>query len=426
MSEPEIGFPMKPNDTPEAAGGNGMSIFQMALAFLKIGAIGFGGGMAVIALMEQDCVKRRRCLEAEEFLHGVGLGQILGPFAVNAAIFIGSRMFGPIGGLIAAISFLLPSVVLVVLLSWLYAAFHHIPSLQGALAGLGPVVIALILSAAWSMGRKKLLSVVAIVIATATCVAGVLHVNPVWTLLAAGLAGLGLKLGASLPHTPPSPQSQRSVLPLWPGMAAAQEISSPAPRPIPVSGPISGGAAAMLSGSVGLVQLGWMFLKVGLVFFGGGFVLIPVLNHQLVQELGWLTTQQFMDGVAISQLTPGPIAVLATFAGFLKAGVPGALVATAALFAPAVILMLLISSFYDRLRGKRFAQDFLAGVEPAVIGLIVAAAIALAPSSISLARPVSVGLGLLALLLLVRFQWHPAFVLLIGAVAGIAGPGLFH
>ena len=422
MSEPEIGFPMKPNDTPEAAGGNGMSIFQMALAFLKIGAIGFGGGMAVIALMEQDCVKRRGCLEAEEFLHGVGLGQILGPFAVNAAIFIGSRMFGPIGGLIAAISFLLPSVVLVVFLSWLYAAFHHIPSLQGALAGLGPVVIALILSAAWSMGRKKLHSVVAIVIATATCVAGVLHVNPVWTLLAAGLAGLGLKLGASQSRTPSSPQSQRSVLPLWPGMAAAQEISSPAPRPILVSS----GAAAMLSGSVGLVQLGWMFLKVGLVFFGGGFVLIPVLNHQLVQELGWLTTQQFMDGVAISQLTPGPIAVLATFAGFLKAGVPGALVATAALFAPAVILMLLISSFYDRLRGKRFAQDFLAGVEPAVIGLIVAAAVALGPSSISLARPVSVGLGLLALVLLVRFQWHPAFVLLIGAVAGIVGPGLFH
>jgi chromate transporter len=376
--------------------------------------------------MEQDCVRRRGCLEAEEFLHGVGLGQILGPFAVNAAIFIGSRMFGTLGGLIAAFSFLLPSVVLVVFLSWLYASFHHIPSLQGALAGLGPVVIALILSAAWSMGRKKLHSALAIVIATVTCVAGVLHVNPVWTLLAAGLAGLGLKLGGSQSDKAPSPQSRRAILPLWPGVAAVPETSLPAPRPIPISGPITGGATALLSGSVGLVQLGWVFLKVGLVFFGGGFVLIPVLNHQLVQGLSWLTPKQFMDGVAISQLTPGPIAVLATFAGFLKAGVPGALVATAALFTPAVILMLLITSFYDRIHGKRFAQDFLAGVEPAVIGLIVAAAIALGPSSISPERPVSVGLGLLSLVLLVRFQWHPAFVLLIGAVAGIVGPGLFH
>jgi chromate transporter len=165
---------------------------------------------------------------------------------------------------------------------------------------------------------------------------------------------------------------------------------------------------------------------VGLVFFGGGFVLIPVLNHQLVNDLGWLTPQQFMDGVAISQLTPGPVAVLATFAGYLQAGVLGALVATAALFTPAMVLMLLLSTFYERLRTKRFAQDFLAGVEPAVIGLIVAAAIILAPGSISLARPLSIGLGLLALVLLTRFQWHPAFVLLIGAVAGIAAPGLLR
>src|SRR5512135_48249 len=121
MSEPEAGLPTGPSRPPEADQGNGVSFLRMALAFLKIGAIGFGGGMAVIYIMERDCVTRRGCVKAEEFLHGVGLGQILGPFAVNAAIFIGSRMYGPIGGIVAAISFLLPSVVLVVLLSWLYA-----------------------------------------------------------------------------------------------------------------------------------------------------------------------------------------------------------------------------------------------------------------------------------------------------------------
>lgn len=420
MSEPEAGLPTGPSRPPEADQGNGVSFLRMALAFLKIGAIGFGGGMAVISIMERDCVTRRGCVKAEEFLHGVGLGQILGPFAVNAAIFIGSRMYGPIGGIVAAISFLLPSVVLVVLLSWLYASFHHIPSLQGALTGLGPVVIALILSAAWSIGRKKLHSPTAFFIALATCVAGVLHVNPVWTLSAAGLAGLVMKLGPGFPPKSSSAQSRQNALFLWPGVAAAQEIPPRAARLLPVSG------AALFSGSVGLAQLGWSFLKVGLVFFGGGFVLVPVLNHQLVQELGWLTPRQFMDGLAISQLTPGPLAVLATFTGFLKAGITGALVATAALFAPAMILMLLISAFYEKLHGKRIAQDFLAGVEPAVIGLVVAAAIALGPGSISLARPATVGLGLLSLALLVRFRWHPAFVLLIGAFAGMVGSGLFH
>jgi len=413
--------PMEKTETPNAAKNHEITLWQMALELLKIGAMGFGGGMAVIALMETDCVKKRSCVEVDDFLHGVGLGQILGPFAVNAAIFIGCRMFGLLGGLIGAVSFLLPSIVLVIILSWLYVTFHHIPSLQGALVGLGPVVIALILSAAWSMGRKKMQSVVGAVIAAATCLAGVLHLNPVWTLLGAGLAGLALKLGAPQDQKPGKPGTQPGIL----AAGATVKIPAPAASPPAVAGPLSGGALG-LAGAAGLLYLGWIFFKVGLVFFGGGFVLIPVLNHQLVSDLGWLTPQQFIDGVAISQLTPGPVAVLATFAGYLRAGVPGALVATGALFTPAMVLMLLLSTFYERLRTKRFAQDFLAGVEPAVIGLIVAAAITLAPGSMSLARPVSIGLGILALVLLVRFRWHPAFVLLIGAVAGIMRPGLLQ
>uniref|UniRef100_A0A7C3YZ47 Chromate efflux transporter n=1 Tax=Desulfobacca acetoxidans TaxID=60893 RepID=A0A7C3YZ47_9BACT len=411
---------MEKTETPSAAENHKITLWQMALALLKIGAMGFGGGMAIIALMETDCVKKRSCVEVDDFLHGVGLGQILGPFAVNAAIFIGCRLFGLLGGLIGAVSFLLPSIVLVIVLSWLYVTFHHIPSLQGALVGLGPVVIALILSAAWSMGRKKLRSVVGAVIAAATCLAGVLHLNPIWTLLGAGLAGLALKLGPG----PAQESGQSQSLPVIWAAGSVGNLAAPAP-PLAAAGPLSRSAVG-LAGVMGLIYLGWIFFKVGLVFFGGGFVLIPVLNHQLVNDLGWLTPQQFMDGVAISQLTPGPVAVLATFAGYLQAGVLGALVATAALFTPAMVLMLLLSTFYERLRTKRFAQDFLAGVEPAVIGLIVAAAIILAPGSISLARPLSIGLGLLALVLLTRFQWHPAFVLLIGAVAGIAAPGLLR
>jgi len=413
-------LPMEKTETPSAAENHKITLWQMALALLKIGAMGFGGGMAIIALMETDCVKKRSCVEVDDFLHGVGLGQILGPFAVNAAIFIGCRLFGLLGGLIGAVSFLLPSIVLVIVLSWLYVTFHHIPSLQGALVGLGPVVIALILSAAWSMGRKKLRSVVGAVIAAATCLAGVLHLNPIWTLLGAGLAGLALKLGPG----PAQESGQSQSLPVIWAAGSVGNLAAPAP-PLAAAGPLSRSAVG-LAGVMGLIYLGWIFFKVGLVFFGGGFVLIPVLNHQLVNDLGWLTPQQFMDGVAISQLTPGPVAVLATFAGYLQAGVLGALVATAALFTPAMVLMLLLSTFYERLRTKRFAQDFLAGVEPAVIGLIVAAAIILAPGSISLARPLSIGLGLLALVLLTRFQWHPAFVLLIGAVAGIAAPGLLR
>ena len=167
-------------------GGGRISLLGLLAIFLKIGSIGFGGGMAVIALMEHELVKKRRLLRLEEFVHGVGLGQILGPFAVNAAIFTGYRLFGAMGGLLSAGLFLAPSVALVIVLSHLYFRYHSIPALQGMVAGLGPIVIALIVNAAWSIGRKVLRSRAEVLIAIGALVAGVAKVNAVWILLAAG------------------------------------------------------------------------------------------------------------------------------------------------------------------------------------------------------------------------------------------------
>jgi chromate transporter len=161
------------------------------------------------------------------------------------------------------------------------------------------------------------------------------------------------------------------------------------------------------------------FFKTGMVFFGGGFVLVPVLHDRLVTGLHWLSPREFLDGVAISNLTPGPIAVPATFAGFRVAGVAGALVATAALLAPAMGLMLLLSAQYERYRDEPRVQQFLAGVNPAVTGLIVSAAVLLGGSAIASWRGwILCGLSLM---LLQRFRWHPAFVLVIGFAAGYFG-----
>jgi chromate transporter len=411
------------------------TLFQLGLRFLKIGAIGFGGGMAVIALMEQECVRRHRCVEADEFLHGVGLGQILGPFAVNAALFIGYRMFGFWGAITAVVCFMAPSIVLVIALSWLYFTFHTIPSLQSALSGLGPVVIALILSAAWSMGRKSVRSWTAAIIALVACLANFEHVNPVWILLAAGLIGLTFKFGRNkdLPSQTPSQGgediSDHSVaraltptylLPITDSLSSATEpISGPVPQQVVIP-------AGFTAATVGLGGLFWTFLKVGLVFFGGGFVLIPILHQHLVTELAWLTQREFLDGVAISQLTPGPVAVLATFAGYRVNGILGALVATVALFVPAVVLMLIISHYYQRFRHASQVRDFLAGVTPAVVGLIASAALLLAPGTISYQKPMSVLVCGLALVMIARWKWHPAFVLMFGAVSGSVLPGLLR
>jgi len=377
-----------------------LSLTRMAALFLKIGAIGFGGGMAVIALMEHELVEKRKVLPAEEFLHGVGLGQILGPFAVNTAFFVGYRRHGLPGALVATTAFLFPSVTMVIALSFLYFRYHTIPALQGILLGLGPVVIALILAAAWSMGKKTILSRSAVALALAGGLAGALRLNAVWVLLAAG--GLGLLLGRK--RLARGETKKKTV-----GEGKLKVLAS-------VILPLSsiGGTIPTIS----LADMGLTFVKVGMVFFGGGFVLIPILNQGLVVQLHWLTPREFLDGVAISNLTPGPIAVLATFAGFHLHGVFGALLATVALFTPAMVLMSLICIGYEHLKESSRAQDFLSGVGPTVVGLVASAALILWHSAIPSWRALlftAVAFGLL-----VRFRWHPALVLGLGAALAAA------
>ena len=372
-----------------------LSLTRMAALFLKIGAIGFGGGMAVIALMEHEFVEKRKAIPAEEFIHGVGLGQILGPFAVNAAFFVGYRGHGLPGAVAATVAFLLPSVTMVILLSFLYFRYHTIPALQGMLLGLGPVVIALILGAAWSMGKKVISGWPAVALLLAGALAGAFKLNALWILLAAG--ALGLLLGRRRFTRKPA------------GKDPIRETKLKSVVPVVLAFPAAGAAAP----SVSLATLGLAFLKVGVAFFGGGFVLIPILHQRLVEQLHWLNPQEFLDGVAISNLTPGPIAVLATFAGFHLQGISGALLATAALFTPAMVLMVAICIGYERLKESSRAQDFLAGVSPAVAGLVASAALLLWRSAIPSWRALL--LSALAVLLLVRFKWHPAFVLALGA-----------
>jgi chromate transporter len=236
---------------------------QLILTFLKIGAISFGGGMAIIAIMEREIVRVRRWLSAEEFLHGVGLGQVLGPFAVNTAFFVGYRLQGAVGALLGAGSFAAFSMVLVLVLSWLYFAYHTIPALQAALLGASPVVIALIISAARSMGRKAVRTLPAAALLTLSFFLGVLYTfSAVYILAGAGAVGLLLgreRIGGAK-HLPGS----------------GPNTGSPAKDG---RGGLHGCAGALVAitpsaSGVTLLTLAFTFFKVGLIFFGGGYVLV--------------------------------------------------------------------------------------------------------------------------------------------------------
>lgn len=377
-----------------AAEKRGTVLLGLAAVFARIGAIGFGGGMAVVALMEQELVQRRRLLKLEEFLHGVGLGQMLGSFAVNAAAFAGYRLAGLAGAVVAVVSFLAPSITLVIVLSALYFRYHAVPALQSAVTGLGPVVVALILSAAWSIGRRSLDSWAKRGLAAGALVLGLVGVNPAWILLAAGGAGFFLPPHGQRGSQDKGAEDRTATLPML-------------------------AAPAALGALTGLASLASVFLRIGLIFFGGGFVLLPVLHDRLVTRLGWLTPREFIDGVAISQLTPGPIAVLATFAGYHRQGVAGALVATAALFLPGLLWMLFLSRQYELRRDQPLAQRFLAGVNPAVAGLVLSAAFLLGKDSMT--SWLHWAAAAVAFLLLAKARIHPAPILAVAALAGWLG-----
>ena len=418
----------------------------LAWTFLRIGSIGFGGWMAMIAMMEADFVRRRRYMETDEFLHGVGLSQLVGSFSVNTAMFIGYRLFGPAGLLTAFVCFLAPSVALILGLSWVYFTYHTIPALQGALAGIGPVIIALVFMAAVSMARKAVRSWVGVALALVSFVLNVMYINPIWILVGAGLVGLALKLSdmrkwAWKWYKPQVKASRTEPRELGSPSADPGVDSSADPNRHAVLVPLALGsslkplaAGVVVSGGT-LWLISSTFLKIGCVFFGGGFVLVPLMQRYMVDQLGWLNMRQFSDGVAMSQITPGPIAILSTFSGYKMAGVSGGLLATICLYIPSIVLMLFISHYYKRLHKLTSAQDFLSGVVPAVVGLVVAAVIILTPSNIraplvvgpaglTMGKPVGVLLCGLAVWLFQR-KWHPAYVLGIGAALGIVLPALF-
>jgi len=380
-----------------------ISLARLLAEFMKMGCLAFGGGMAIIAFMEQELVRKRRVIAPERFLNGVALGQVLGPMAVNTCFFVGHCLYGPMGGLLSLLAFVMPSVLLVIAIAWLYAAHQSLGVLQAALAGLQPAVIALIASAAWSMGRKAVRRGPAAVLCAAGVAAGLGKLAPVYVLAAGGLCGVLLG-------------SRRLVGGQQQGKAAMEAKPAAAGTRQTITWPLLGTALAPSAGaSFGGIAI--TFLKLGLIWFGGAYTIVPLMYQRIVVDLGWLTPATFRDGVAIANLTPGPMSVLATFAGYRVYGISGALAATFALYVPATALMLFFCRNYQRMQIGGRTRDLLNGLNPCVVGLILSAGVLLSKGV--LVNYTAWALVVASFLLLVRFKWSPAYVLGVNAALGV-------
>jgi chromate transporter len=369
------------------------SISQLAVFFLRLGTTAFGGPAAHIAIMEDELVRRRRWLSREKFLDLLGASNLIpGPSSSELAIHIGYLQAGWRGLLVAGCCFILPAALMVSVLAWLYVHYGRLPAVSAILYGVKPVVIAVIWQALWGLGRTAVKTPFLGLVGIFSVVLAFLGLHPLLVLLLAGCtAGL-----VTLAKTDICIAAFRlRALPLF-GLAGATTVSL---------------------GSLFLV-----FLKMGMIVFGSGYVLLAFLHSDLVARLGWLTDSQLVDAVAVGQITPGPVFTTATFIGYLLGGIRGAVVATVAVFLPAFLLVAASGPLIPRIRKSKTAGTFLDGVNVGSLALMVQVSWQLGRAS--LVDAVTIVLALASIFFLLRLRLNSVWLILAGAVAGFAAQAI--
>ena len=379
---------------------------ELAAVFLKIRAMSYGGP-AIMGIMQAEIQEKRGWLSKERFLEGLALVNMLpGAAATQLGIFIGYQRAGWWGGVVAGLCFILPAFAIMLTLTLLYSAFGALPVMRDAFYGLGPVVLGIFVVAVYRLGRTALkgMNQIAIGIAAAVLVAFT-PVGIVGTFILAGC------IGVTLYHSRARGLRAALVATLliaayhWAGTAlTAQELS--AGNMDPALGP-------------GLWDIAVFFFKVGAFTFGGGITTLAFMQDQVVNQLHWLTQQEFLDGLALGQLTPGPILMLAAYVGYKLSGVAGAVAGGIAIFLPAFILMMSVLPVLNRIRELAWIKAAMRAISAAVIGIISVSLMQMAPH----AAPDAFTITLMVLTIAGMLIWSlaPLPLMLGGGLIGVMG-----
>lgn len=382
---------MDAQDTAVSATAEPCSLPALARYFLRLGALGFGGPIALAGYMQRDLVESRRWITKQEYLDGLALAQLApGPLAAQLAMYLGWVRYGVVGASVVSATFILPSFLMVFALSWLYLRYGGMSWMQGAFYGIGAAVIAIIARSVYkltklSLARDRLLWGVFVVNAMVTA----------WTeselvllFLASGLLVIAVRV-RSAPAT-----AALAVIPPWllTGLHGASDPSV-------------------------LGQIFWYFTKAGAFVFGSGLAIVPFLHGGVVQELHWLSEQQFLDAVAVAMITPGPVVITVAFIGYLTAGPLGGVVAAIAVFLPCFLFVILPAPYYQRYGHNPHLRAFVQGVTAAAAGAIAGAAFVLGKRAIFDLPTLLIAVATLAALLKIKKAPEPLVI----AVAGVCG-----
>jgi chromate transporter len=374
------------------------SLREIAVVFLKLGLLAYGGMAGLVAMMRREMVERRHWISEQEFLDLLGICSLLpGPTATELAIALGYERAGWPALILGGGLFILPAIVMVVLLAWAYVRFGMLPVAQWILYGAVPIVIAIIADALWSLGRATIKNVW---LAALTVVVVALYfrgVPVVAIIIGAGILAGGVATAhwkKTRTNALPLPQISLRML----GLAAAAPVAGA----IPFS----------------LARLFLTFLKIGAVSYGSGYVLIAFLHADFVAHLGWVTDRQLLDAIAIAQITPGPIFAAASFIGYVKGGIAGALLATLGMFLPSFVFIAIVFPVIPALKRSQAARIVLDGINAATVGLMAAVSWQLARDAIF--DVTTAAEAVIAFFLLRRYRLNSAWLILGGIAAGVA------
>jgi chromate transporter len=384
---------------------DGPSLSHIAATLLQLGATSYGGP-AIMGIMQAELQERRKWVSKERFLEGLAVANMVpGATATQLGIFLAYARGGWWGGLLGGICFVIPAFVVMLGLTIAYAHLGVTPLARQALYGLGPVVIGLFAIALYRLGKTAARTVTeAIVGLAAAAASAATHAGIVAILVLAGCAG------ALLFYRGQFRARVRVIAALlvlavlagtWWASTSASTTSGAGWTPDPTS----------------LVDLGLYFLKVGAFTIGGGLTMIAFIQDQVVGQFGWLTPREFVDGLALGQLTPGPVLMIAAYVGYKLVGVAGATVAAVAAFLPSFLIMLAVLPILDRVRRLAWVTAVMKGMGPAVIGVLAVSLARLSPAAVP--DPLALALLIATVVAALAFRVGVFKIMIGGAVLGV-------
>jgi len=364
---------------------------ELASIFLRLGLTAFGGPAAHIAMMHDEVVKRRKWLDEQQFLDLMGATNLIpGPNSTQMAIHMGLERAGWRGMIVSGSCFIFPSAILVTILTWLYVQYGTTSQAEGLFYGIKPVIIAIVLQALYMLGRKAVKGVLTSLVGIGVIAGYFFGINEILLIFLGGLLVMLLRNYNSLSGS----------------------------RIFSFIAPVLGiNLVALQSKEIALSTLFLVFFKIGAVLYGSGYVLLAFLEADFVETLGWITSQQLIDVVALGQVTPGPLLTTATSIGYLTAGIPGAVIATVGIFLPSFVLVAAVNPIIPRLRKSPLAGAALDGVNAASLGLMAAVTIQLA--RVSLIDPLTIIIALLCVGTLFFVRINSTWLIAGGGLIGI-------